>query len=228
MLHVRALGGWIKALHALAARKPDGTATTMYLEGPFGCPKIDIWGEKYQLFCLISGGIGITPMQSIANQLMDEEARGRQLKHVRFIWAVREPDILQAMKHESRSFPFVRSAQLPPAFSPDLPHDRFKSEFFLTGEHAACSNGSAHSESSLEGDSLDDCDHEAEQSLDYCRPDLPRIFDDLRVLSEQHKCAHVAVLACGPAGLVEMARRLCRDKSTENTYFDFSEDIFEF
>jgi len=109
----------------------------MYLEGPFGCPKIDIWGEKYQLFCLISGGIGITPMQSIANQLMDEEARGRQLKHVRFIWAVREPDILQAMKHESRSFPFVRSAQLPPAFSPDLPHDRFKSEFFLTGEHAA-------------------------------------------------------------------------------------------
>ena len=50
------------------------------MEGPCGEPKIDVEGGDYAHFLLISGGIGITPLQSVANQLLDEKRRGRKVR----------------------------------------------------------------------------------------------------------------------------------------------------
>jgi ferredoxin-NADP reductase len=41
------------------------------MDGPYGNPAIDIDGDKYKIFMMISGGIGITPMQSITNELLE-------------------------------------------------------------------------------------------------------------------------------------------------------------
>ena len=39
-----------------------GDATTVLLEGPYGCPSIDIEGPRYKAFVLVAGGIGVTPI----------------------------------------------------------------------------------------------------------------------------------------------------------------------
>lgn len=36
-----------------------------FVHGPYGCPTVDIFGDKYRSFILICGGIGITPIVSI-------------------------------------------------------------------------------------------------------------------------------------------------------------------
>jgi len=47
---------------------------------------------------LLSGGIGVTPMQSIAHQLMYEHEWGeRQLKKLWFVWTARDPHVMSNM-----------------------------------------------------------------------------------------------------------------------------------
>jgi hypothetical protein len=53
-------------------------------------PQIDIESQKYSMFLLISGGIGVTPMQSLCNQLFNEHKRGRRLDLVWFVWSCRD------------------------------------------------------------------------------------------------------------------------------------------
>jgi NADPH oxidase len=63
-LHIRALGDWTQRLHALAGEGQDGVMSTECLiEGPYGELAVDLDSDKYKCILLISGGIGITPMQ---------------------------------------------------------------------------------------------------------------------------------------------------------------------
>jgi ferredoxin-NADP reductase len=84
---VRALGDWTRRLLVLAGQKSE---VAIYFEGPGGEPQINVEGGKYTHFLLLSGGIGITPMQSMCNQLMDEHARGRPLDLCWFVWSCRD------------------------------------------------------------------------------------------------------------------------------------------
>ena len=54
-----------------------------YIEGPYGEPSVNVEDLTYQNFLLISGGIGITPVQSIANELLEQFSRGRPINKVR-------------------------------------------------------------------------------------------------------------------------------------------------
>ena len=70
-IHIRVLGDWTKKLYDLA--HPFGLAGTeaeVLFEGPYGELEVDIDGAKYKSVLLISGGIGITPIQSICNDLI--------------------------------------------------------------------------------------------------------------------------------------------------------------
>ena len=59
----------------------------VYMEGPYGAPAVDLESEEYQIFLLISGGIGITPMQSICNELVHQhDKRGRSMKKVKIFF----------------------------------------------------------------------------------------------------------------------------------------------
>lgn len=63
------LGDWTNSLYNLASKTQEVKA---YIEGPYGNPSTDINSDRYKLFILVSGGIGITPLQSIAMNLLDE------------------------------------------------------------------------------------------------------------------------------------------------------------
>jgi len=88
-VHVRVLGGWTKRLYELADKKGRGKWVAAFLEGCYGEPAVDVESDRYKCFLMISGGIGITPMQSIANELCEQQRRGRPMKKLWFIWSVR-------------------------------------------------------------------------------------------------------------------------------------------
>eukprot|EP00798_Chlamydomonas_sp_ICE-L_P029008 gene29008-32199_t len=157
------MGDWTRALHTLASnkgREANGelVEVTAFIEGPYGSPSLDFCGERHTQFLLISGGIGVTPMQSVLNDLLSQHKRGRSLKLI--WWVVLDYD----QKYAAKNLP----NQLPTSFSPDLvmpkaslssdaqlrsPHsapvhdpedqrsdfgeDFLHTEFFLTQEHAA-------------------------------------------------------------------------------------------
>lgn len=50
--------------------------------------------KKYKMVMLFSGGIGVTPMQSLCNQLMYEhQSNRRSLKQLSFVWIERDPQV---------------------------------------------------------------------------------------------------------------------------------------
>lgn len=80
------------------------------IEGPYGSVGVDLQSPtKYTMAILLSGGIGVTPMQSICNQLMHEHnSRQRELKKLSFVWIERDPQVMPEVdvvrKESSRHF----------------------------------------------------------------------------------------------------------------------------
>ena len=104
-LHCRALGNWTKQLHRYASQDRSQTLvdTRILIEGPAGAPAVDLDSSRYRMVLCVSGGIGITPMQSITNDLMHQHRQGRPLKSVYFVWSVRDKAMVQAMdKHSAK------------------------------------------------------------------------------------------------------------------------------
>lgn len=95
-LHIRTRGSWTKRLYSLSQKK---NLVPIMLEGPYGSLNVDLTTKRYSIVMLISGGIGVTPMQSIAHQLVYEHEWGeRHLKKLAFIWTSRDPDVVQNME----------------------------------------------------------------------------------------------------------------------------------
>lgn len=94
-LHIRTRGSWTRRLHALARKKSE---ISILLEGPYGSLSVDLTSSRYSMVMLLSGGIGVTPMQSIAHQLTYEHEWGeRDLKKLWFVWTARDPQVMSNM-----------------------------------------------------------------------------------------------------------------------------------
>ena len=78
-LHIRVLGDWTQRLYDYVDRTRQ---IDVYLDGPYGAPCLDVDGDRYKMFMFVSGGIGITPMQSICNDVLYQRRRGRDIKKV--------------------------------------------------------------------------------------------------------------------------------------------------
>ncbi len=86
--HIRVLGDWTRRLEAIVGTIEK--KLVVWIDGSYGNPSIDIDSDKYKIFLMVSGGIGITPLQSITNSLLEQHSRGRPLKKLFFIWSVRD------------------------------------------------------------------------------------------------------------------------------------------
>ena len=89
-LLIRKLGNWTTALHELAKTKSQ---ISFLVEGPYGNLSVDLLAHdrKYRHVMLIGGGIGVTPMESIYDHLVNEVHAGRQeLRRIKFVWVERE------------------------------------------------------------------------------------------------------------------------------------------
>jgi NAD(P)H-flavin reductase len=118
-LHARVLGDWTERLHALAGEQPE--EVEVLLDGPYGEPSVDLEGDRYKMFLLLSGGIGITPLQSVCNSLIDQGARGRPLIMLWFASMRADKHLLTSMvPNEHAPSKFRRTSSLPAVDEHDL------------------------------------------------------------------------------------------------------------
>lgn len=134
-VHIRELGDWTSRLGDLARQhyqdNPDETfQLDIEVEGPYGKHAVDMHAPEYEVYMLISGGIGITPMQSLYNSLIRQVEAGRTLTKVLFLWSVRdraliesiEPDILSIKQEDGPPSPELRTPKsFQPAMNPNPP-----------------------------------------------------------------------------------------------------------
>ncbi|KXJ28514.1 Cytochrome b-245 heavy chain [Exaiptasia diaphana] len=217
--HIRILGDWTQKLY-------DHIDTvkmiTVFIDGPYGTPCLDIDGSKYKHFLLVSGGIGITPMQSICNDLLYQRRRGRDLKKVMFVWSVRDLYMVTSvLQYDQECFHKNSDLRLPYSFSPDLldrstPEEILETYFHLTRER----NTSKFTEGNIRP--------EIQPTLKFGRPELPVLFEKMKRYCQDGNNRRVAVLACGPRPLVDSVQTLCAKYSCRDVIFDFHKEVFEF
>ncbi|CAM9095088.1 unnamed protein product [Chrysoparadoxa australica] len=244
-VHARVLGDWTSRLQQLAGGSVGSPPkeVRIFLEGPYGEPAVDLNGDRYKSVVLISGGIGITPMQSIANSLIDEFQRGRSIGRIWFIWSVADRYMLEAM-HDTgaseESFPSlpIAAKHAPKSFQPfmlkhmgsfdrsssasiDAPdrtvEDVLCTEFYLTRVRED------EGEQALAGINVDLFPH-----LLYGRPNLPQIMTDIKADLSARGEQRVAVCVCGPQGMISDTRGLCGSMTDDKVSFDFHGETFNF
>ncbi len=70
-VHVRSLGNWTAALHAIALRRKgigDDTPLVAELDGPYGAPAAEVF--RAEVAVLVGAGIGVTPFASVLASLL--------------------------------------------------------------------------------------------------------------------------------------------------------------
>ena len=113
-LHIRAAGGWTKALHRRLARpqpskaqlrnkvSPESEAglgevrLRVLIDGPHSAPSSTVFSSEHAV--LVATGIGVTPFASILQSLLQRVRTGQstgQLRRLDFIWVNREYRSLQ-------------------------------------------------------------------------------------------------------------------------------------
>ena len=114
-LHIRAAGGWTKALHRRLARpqpskaqlrnkvRPESEAglggevrLRVLIDGPHSAPSSTVLSSEHAV--LVATGIGVTPFASILQSLLQRVRTGQsigQLRRLDFIWVNREYRSLQ-------------------------------------------------------------------------------------------------------------------------------------
>ena len=234
-LHIRALGNWSQSLYdTVKARQSDtsaGVPMRFCFEGAYGEPSVDIESRKYEHFCLVSAGIGITPMQSISNELLDCHRRGRPLQRLWFLWTVRDRllEIVDTTRDGKMQYKDNR-LDLPMAFQPNLLSAEVAdtqqgpakasplfAQYFLTGEAAL-----SDTEAGRAG---------THKHVHLGRPDLSQQLVNLKecIRGEQHhQRINVAVLFCGPPKMGEDLHRACKDITDGTVQFDFHSEVFAF
>lgn len=145
-VHIKARGNWTTVLNNLAQAKDS---INILIEGPYGSPAVDLDSDRYKLFLLVSGGIGIAPMQSISNSLIHDKKCGRDIKKIWFLWTARDPAIADAIRLRSGCTNTTASVHFEDEFfDPLLDHldlDRLDEE--TSFENGALAEGTLHSRS---------------------------------------------------------------------------------
>jgi ferredoxin-NADP reductase len=298
-LHIRARGSWTKRLYALSKKK---NRFPVLIEGPYGSLSVDLTSKRYSMVMLISGGIGVTPMQSVAHQLVYEHEWGeRHLKKLAFIWTSRDPEVVENMEvsssmrkiehqkgkrnlfenmsseksSDSSSVSQVNDSAsaflknntffaLPADFGAETFDDEiedidtddesdddsqkfneFDIEMGVTSERvlndstcALSAPGSIVGSSSSSDEVLDlSCfltskDAVKSDIIDLPfvhpnRPDIKKIFLEMRDEAMRMKEKRVAVCICAPPQLVAMTNKACVKYSNKHVRFDFHYEVFE-
>jgi len=215
-IHIRVLGDWTKRLYD---HVQETKSITVYIDGPYGAPGVDVDGRKYKSFMFISGGIGITPMQSICNDILYQNNRGRPINKVMFVWSVRDLYMVNSvLEYDRKYYAENMSNRLPHSFSPDLLNrnlgEVLETYFHLTRERDSSKFEEANIRPELQSD------------LKFGRPSLTDLFTRMKSISL--KGSRIAVLTCGPTALVNDAEKFCSKFSGGGVIFDFHKEIFEF
>ena len=246
-LHIRALGDWSNKLLNLAKKKMKEnletqaeTEVSILVEGPYGCLSVDIDDHRrYQMVLCVSGGIGVTHCQSVTKSVFHDHVKnGRSLKQVRFVWCVRDADMLkllspwevpQGRPRDSRGSndfdielttqslavteEFHGSSSSNMMITPSSPPKNdngglVKTDIFVTKSTSANSSNN-NVETGMSSSSW---------NIHHGRPNIDAILEevkhDARTLGgSRGGITHVAVFVCGPKPLVNKVQNACRLQS---------------
>ena len=104
--------------------KGKGLKLTIHVEGPFGIPSVDFENSKvYNTFMLVTGGIGVTPAQSIFNHLVHQYCEGRDIRKCVYLWSVKDRAMIESIdeaRTSTNALDGAASELLPQSFQPNL------------------------------------------------------------------------------------------------------------
>lgn len=233
-------------------RKSGADVVDGSLEAMAGLGK-DINVAGYQHFLFVSGGIGITPMQSICNDILHQHEAGRKIKHARFIWAVRDRYMVDCMLPHDISIT-ERPGSVSPDGSPRLPLS-FSPDGLLRHNNKTVRGAKANGAENKSEGPVDESDplmtefyltrvrDEAEfkkaninpvaqKMLSMGRPKLAEITADVHARAKAdlaksgRASVRVAVLTCGPTSMTTDMRKLCAKLSGGGVFFDYHTEAF--
>ena len=244
------LGDWTAKLRKLAAHyqeqnRNDWSNLTCFIEGPYG--KLQVPLHQYESIVMISGGIGITPLQSIFNEIVHNISSNNsgkiddfpllnnsKVKRIHFVWTVRDPSMIN--EFDDRHWAGITykdimyyndkdDSRLPKYFSPDLlvvkqqteivQRTEIITDFYLTR---------------VPDKKIIDKYKEQYPFLKFGRPSIEQILKDAShqknnscINSILTKGSGVAVLSCGPKGMIKDVK-----KYGTKYGLDVHTEIFEF
>ncbi|KAL4166227.1 hypothetical protein KRP22_013492 [Phytophthora ramorum] len=227
--HIKALGDWTTKLHELASSiDPEMAPIDVLVDGPYGSVALDIDSvTTYSHFVLFSGGIGVTPLRSIANWLHYEcHYHSREgAPKVRFVWSVRSREIVDSVlnpdvdegdngQEMDEVAPYLPQLLLHPRATND-PSGDFYSEIYMTRGHP-----------DLEARG----EHRFRNCMRYgIRPDVAQILREMGCEALKTRRKRVAVLVCGPPAMVRDVVKAGMKLSREmRVHFDVHSEVFQF
>ncbi|CEG40377.1 hypothetical protein F442_14569 [Plasmopara halstedii] len=222
--HIRAEGDWTSALQSLvAASYTTGVSSPVdiLVDGPYGNICIDLETRStYSHFALFAGGIGVTPMRSIVNQLHHEaQEEGRaNIERVHFVWSVHEQDLVQSFVIDDHYSNEHKGESYFPSGIINSHNAVFSTDIYISR--------TARTEHDVESSSLD---RYLEGTIRYgTRPDIAASLRLIGELAKQNGKKRIAVLVCGPQSMV----RDVIDKSFMLSHemkvrFDVHSEVFE-
>jgi predicted ferric reductase len=224
-MHLRQRGDWTSALVALC---DNVTTTPMWIEGPYGSLSVDLNDiKRYEIFLFVSGGIGITPCQSIGKSVLFQHLhQDRSLKNMKFVWAVRDMNIVNDIPALGGKNALLDCSNV-------------EVDIYCTRTKGMNNINYAGGDADIEIPSLDRSMPQQYNVIFGERPDLDAIFLEMKQKALDFGEQNVAVFGCGPSTLMNDLHCMCRKHSSSiisphccsndspEVYFDLHTEYFE-
>jgi NAD(P)H-flavin reductase len=240
-LRLRGVGDWTDALVEMAAAMKE--KTLIFMEGPYGAIAVDLEDtHRYKTILLIGGGIGNTHCESVGKSLLHEhEQRRRRVTKLRYVWSVRRMNMVRDMPplggycpayspgSRTRRSTHVTSGTLSTSFeSEDLTLKTDRS----AGRGVKVEIGVYCTREGLDEEAMNESNAYLVHNL---RPDIEAILQEMRREAIEAGESYIAVIGCGPTGMMEFLREACRKYSDSQTtckkspvFFELHTEQFEF